>query len=180
MCNLTSSVTMWPIRRPAREEPLPLATFMPPAFQQICQLLTSHLHLADLATAKQVAVFNAIIVILPLSSFAGEYNLPRSGNTDKWTGASQRHGCHVVPTMWGVSNYFSILQCNRPVSDSKIVQLHLEPFISAHLITLYRSLLTSHDLEMRSWEELRSFLCMKVGVVGDNCGTRGCEGSCPP
>ena len=33
---------------------------------------------------------------------------------------------------------------------------------------------------MRSWEESRSFLCMKVGVVRDNCETQGCEGSCPP
>lgn len=66
-----------------------------------------------------------------------------------------------LPKMWGVSNYFSILQCNRPVSDSKIVRLHLKHFISAHLITLHRSLTMSHDLEMRSWEELRSFLCMK-------------------
>lgn len=33
---------------------------------------------------------------------------------------------------------------------------------------------------MRSWKELRSFLCMKVGVVGDNCGTWVAKGAALP
>lgn len=147
----SSSVIMWPMRRPAREELSPLATFLPPAFQHICQLLKSHLHFADLAMAKQVAVFSAIAIILSLKSFAAEYNIPRSGNTDTWPGAYKGDASHVVPAHnVGCFELFQHPAVQPIVSDPKDRTTSSRTFISAHLITLHRSLLTSHDLDMRS------------------------------